>query len=117
MSNIFDIDDGSNRIMKLPATVWGDNLYAKSFDGPRYILFRKQMLNRSKDESVNMAIWTLIYTMCDESGNMLFTEADYEKFQSRNPIVVNRLANWIADEQAVYGDFLEKKLNTSETTK
>lgn len=110
MNNILECDDGSNKIIKLPETVWGE-CYAKSLDLPRWKAFQRACMKMRTDPTVNSEVWILLLTLCDSQGTLLFQESDYDALCKKNPVVISILANHVGSQFQVWNQIEKKEEN------
>ena len=67
---------------------WGGDVYVKTLSGLERDAFEEAY---SEQKMKAFRVRFLVLTLCDDTGERLFSEADYESLGKKSSVVINRL--------------------------
>lgn len=79
-------------ITPLEVPEWGTTVYLKQVNVKERIALVEQ-INEANMGNGRLSVFTVLFTLCDESGNLVFGPDDYDLVASKNSRVVDRISN------------------------
>ena len=80
---------------KVPIPEWGGDLYVREITGAESLVFDSWMADNKNNKKALGIGWHPIMVMlcaCDDKGERLFNDDDFEALKRKNKVVISRIA-------------------------